>query len=78
MIVDTAIRCAQITTREGVKNMAVPFKLLYTELLKEKEIKPINELPREEKLKYWNETSGTRFERIVTWQALYVYDLITK
>jgi hypothetical protein len=78
MIDEIVIQAAKVVPRERVKNMSVPFALLYSELVKAKEIKPLNELNLDEKKKYWAEADGdTKFRKIIQCQALYVYDLIT-
>lgn len=58
-----------------------PFQLLYTEMIKRKEITPLSELSIEEKRKYWDKVKDLecpKYRKIWVCQALYLYELITE
>ena len=78
MISEIVVNICKTTTRERIKDMTVPFVLLYDELVKAKEILPLGKLPEQEKRNYWNETEGDKFNRVIQCRALYIYDVITK
>lgn len=80
-----ATRIMKDPEKEICDNMFIPFQLLYCELIKDRVIPPLAELPEDKKLDYWNRTknvvaAGVRLEtkRIWVCQALYVYELITE
>lgn len=75
-VVNLACDMAKLITRERVLDNKIPFALLYEQMIYRKEITPLSGLGRDIKLKYWNETKGNRFERILQAQSLYVYDLM--
>lgn len=91
--INLAVGMARVTTRERIPISGVwlPFKLLYDELIKAKEITRLSELPEKEKLKYWRESKGVEqikkvvsgirikepeYKRMWIAQSLYVWDLI--
>lgn len=81
--VNLAVSMARITTRAKViQSTWLPFTLLYEQMIRRKEIEPISSLPKDEKLKYWNQTQGVNFatnelfKRKIICQALYVFDLL--
>jgi hypothetical protein len=80
--VDLATGMARVTTRENVLQVTwLPFQLLYTELVKRKEIMPITSFDRARKMMYWNEAkeaqpNAGKTKLIWLVQAVYVYDLI--
>jgi hypothetical protein len=55
---EIAANMARVTTREKIASGSchVPFILAYDELVRSKQIVPLSGLPREQKLKYWNES----------------------
>jgi hypothetical protein len=76
-IIEKIIEVCKKSPRERVKGVSVPFSLLYSHLLRRGDIAPMRELPPGEKLKYWDETKGSKFQRVIQCQGLYIYDLIT-
>jgi hypothetical protein len=82
--VQIAVTAAKVTTRDQITRASwLPFALLYEQMIRRKEIQPMSSLPKDEKLKYWNQTQGVNFvtnelfKRKIICQALYVFDLLT-
>jgi len=80
IVSELAVRMAKVTTRGNIINgdSWKPLTLLYEQMVKRKEIEPLERLTIDLKRKYWNETTGSKCRRIWVAEALYVYDLITK
>ena len=80
IVSELAVRMAKVTTRENIINgdSWKPLTLLYEQMVKRKEIEPLESLTDEVKRKYWKETTGSKCLRIWVAEALYVYDLIMK
>lgn len=79
MIDNIIIEAMRYAKRERLKDMAVPFALLYEKLVRQQEIKPLTELPVEMKRRYWNEVKDVQaktFNKKTICQALYVFDII--
>jgi len=78
IVSELAVRMAKVTTRENIINgdSWKPLTLLYEQMVKRKEIEPLESLTIEVKRKYWKETTGSKWRRIWVAEALYVYDLI--
>jgi RNA polymerase-interacting CarD/CdnL/TRCF family regulator len=83
---DIIVNALKTTTREQLKSCTwTPFALLYTELVRAGDIKPLKDLDQETKERYWKETEGVKQEfyakgkpvkRIWVVQALHVWDSI--
>ena len=80
IVSELAVRMAKVTTRENIINgdSWKPLTLLYEQMVKRKEIEPLERLTIDLKRKYWNETRGSKWRRIWVAEALYVWDLIMK
>jgi hypothetical protein len=61
-IAEIAVGMARATTRERIRSGfgCIPFVLLYDELVKSKDIKPLKELDEKMKRKYWKETEEVK------------------
>lgn len=87
MIADLALGMIRVTTRDriAVSGVWLPFKLLYDELVRTKEIQKLSDLPIEEKLKYWKESEKVeasvvrlKVKRVWVCESLYMWDRITQ
>ena len=69
---------AKVTTRENIINgdSWKPLTLLYEQMVKRKEIEPLESLTIDVKRKYWKETTGSKWRRIWVAEALYMLDLM--
>ncbi len=59
----------------------IPLQMLYCDLVKNKDLKPLSELSETEKRDYWNLVAGKdEPQHVKIWkcQSLYVYNWITK
>lgn len=79
------VNALKTTTREQIKTCTwVPFALMYVELVKSGDLKPLSDLDQDTKVKYWSETEGVsqvfesrrEVKRIWICQALHVWDSI--
>ena len=57
----------------------LPLQMLYCDLVKNKDLVPLSELPEGEKRKYWNQVpEGKHYVKIWMCQSLYVYNWLNK
>lgn len=82
--IELAIGMAHVTTREQVgQTTFYPFQLLYVEMCKAKDLKPLSEVDEKIARGYWGEAKkanpeAAKFKQMWVAQSLYVYDLLTQ
>lgn len=75
--IDLAVKIMHLD-RSRIKDMTVPCSLVYDYLVSQKEITPIEKISYETKRKYWKETDGERYRRVIESRSLYLYDTLKK